>query len=290
MDISIAYPGPPCEVPGFDPDEDVLVIALPDALLATSDPRLGLHHDRAAGRLDLSVMLTPDAPPMMIHLPGLATLPGDAVVLLSLSDSDALGPALGPAIGPAPASVESPAPADTPVASPALAGTTAAVLTGKGLYPPDDALGNGPSSEPTRQRFAPHHDWRRDGPPPERFFNLSHPDSQLSVTLPPEAEGPVHAIRFTETSGTAGSRDTHSSIVLVQSPPDSPRLSPAALTARFATSLGSADFRAIAWIWLGNEGHYTDPATGTRRPFGRINQNPTLSINGPIAGSVEIRR
>ncbi|WP_306004993.1 hypothetical protein [Aquicoccus porphyridii] len=273
MDISLAYPGPPCEVPGFDPDEDVLVIALPDALLATSAPWLSLHHDHAANRLDLTVSLAADAPPLVIHLPGLVTLPSDAVVLLSLSDSRTLGPEPAPAAHPAPAN------------------TTAAVLTGEGLYPPEEAPGSArPSSPPTRHRFAPRHDWRRDGPPPECFFDLSHPDSELLITLPPATQGPVHAIRFNETTASAGSSDTHGSIVLIQSPPGSPPLSPAALTARFATSLGAPDFRAIAWIWLGNEGHFTDPASGERRAFGRINHNPTLAITGPIAGSVEIRR
>lgn len=268
MDISFEYPGSPVEVPGFAPDEDLLIIALNDALLEMTAPRLDLYHNRTADRLELSVSLEPGAPQLLIHLPGLSALRSEAVVLLSLSDSEALGP----------------------VADPGCPTTNAAALTGEGLYPPEEASRNGSSSEPSRLRFALHHDWRRDGPPSERFFDLSDPDSQLEISLPPTSYGPVHAIRFIETTATGDSTETHSSIVLVQSPPGNQPLSPAALTAKFATSLGTPDFRAIAWIWLGNEGHFTNPETREWQAFGRINKNPALSLTGPIAGSVEICR
>ncbi len=270
MDFSIAYPESPCEMPGFDPDEDMLVIALPDALLDRSTPQLSQHHNEAANRIELSLSVMPNAPPLLIHLPGLSKLPSDAVVLLSLSDSKTLTP--------------------PPVPHTAPAAITVGALKGEGLYPPASASGDRSPSEPVRHCFAPCHDWRRDGPPPERFFDLSHPDSRISIKLPPTTQGPVHAIRFIETTETAGSSDTHSSIVLVQSPPGSPPLSPGAITAKFATSLGAPDFRAIAWIWLGNEGYFTDLESGARHEFGEINHNPSLALTGPIAGSVEIRR
>jgi hypothetical protein len=151
------------------------------------------------------------------------------------------------------------------------------------------------------------HDWYRNGPPAERFFDLSDPGSELDIRLDTENGGPVYAIRLTERGGGARPAprrpgpaddvlstdpiaDIHRSIILAQTSPGTPVLSSGLLAQWFASRLGGPDFRVIAWIWLGNEGQYPDPATGRTRRFGHINRSPRLAIHGPLAASIAIDR
>ncbi|WP_137699825.1 hypothetical protein [Marimonas lutisalis] len=259
-----ALPGRSCEVRDFDPDDDILVIALPDTVLARAEPRLVLHRHPALDCFDVTVITTRTGPRYHLRLPGVRHVTADAVAIISLTDGDSL--------------MHGRQSEDT------------ATPTGNGLYPSTRMPAGDATQDPADMVFDYTHDWRHDGPPPERFFDLSHPGSSLTLRLAPVSGGPIYAVRFNEKSGTNGSRDLHASIVLVQTPPGSDPLTSGELARRFASSLGAPDFRAIAWIWLGNGGYYTDPETGKRHTFGHINDSPALSISGAIAGSVEIDR
>ncbi|MDU8927288.1 hypothetical protein RXV86_07820 [Alisedimentitalea sp. MJ-SS2] len=274
----LVSPGIPCVVVDFDPATDVLLIALPEDQGGGLDHTLDLHRD--AARDIMAVTLTHQASKsrFLIHLPGVARLDSSAIAVLSLSDAAAIAPF---------AKLHD-----------------SATLTGEGLYPPDTAGSSSPDNSPLQHTLDHHHDWHRGGPPPERFFDMSNARSELAVQLGPSGDGAglIYAIELNETTAPAlapkgtgdttglGSTDRHRSIILAETAPSTPHLSNELLTQWFAARLGSTEFRAIAWIWLGNEGHYTDPDTGKRVMFGAINTSPLLSIKGPLAGSIAINR
>jgi hypothetical protein len=258
-----------CEIPGFDPKDDILVVALPE------DADGGLDHAVSFRRLRTH----PGKPPVLemglthfasgakfrIRLPGVVRLPSAAIAVLSLSDARNLNPSSRP--------------------------DDSATLTGEGLYPSRSRAKTAAAETPRKMALVHAHNWHIDGPPSERFFDLSNPESELSITLREDTGGPIYAIRLSETrKEDKGAGDVHRSIVLAQTAPGTPALSSGLLAQWVSDRLGSPDFRAIAWVWLGSEGHYTDPATGRHTPFGRINQSPQLAIHGKITGSIAIER
>ena len=258
-----------CEVPGFDPREDVLVVALPEDAGGGLDHALSFRRLAAYGRKRpvLEVELTHHASGsrFRIRLPGLSRLSPASVAVLSLEDAGQLA-AL-------------------------TAAADSATLTGEGLYPPHPGKIPAAPGQARKMTFVHRHGWHLEGPPAERFFDLSNPASELTVTLEDDTGGPIYAIRLTENrQGDTGSADRHRSIVLAQTAPGTPPLSTGLLAEWFARRLGSDRFRAIAWIWLGNEGYYTDPDSQESRSFGAINRNPLLAINGKLTGSIAIER
>lgn len=298
-------PETPCVIPDFDPDADVLIVALPGDRGDTLDHSLAFRPDRTRGALDVVLTHAASGARFLIRLPGLTHLDPSAIAVMSLADAERL------ALPGAPSGAARPEPA------PQREDT--ATLTGEGLYPREVRHGG---KGPRKMRFTHAHNWYRDGPPAERFFDLSHPESELRVTLREGTGGPIYAIRLTErrigghdrrasrgddlgddrgdnlgdNRGAAGrpvpprAVEIHRSIILAQTAPGTPHLSTGLLAQWFATRLGTKDFRVIAWIWLGSAGYRTDPATGQRQPFGAINRNPGLAIVGPLAGSIAITR
>lgn len=262
-------PDTPCVVSGFDPDEDILIVALPAEAAEDLGHRLAFRHDRRRDFLELTVTHAASGSRFLVHLPGVRRLDPAAIAVVSLDEAEALPPPTRSERG--------------------------AALTGSGTYP--RALARGVAG-PRKMSFVHRHNWYRAGPPAERFFDLSDPGSELDIRLDTENGGAVYAIRLTENArpilpdgGSAGkSSDIHRSIVLVQTSPRTPILTPGVLAQWFATRLGSDDFRAIAWIWLGNKGHYVDPETRRIHRFGSINEDPIFAIHGPLAGSVAIER
>jgi hypothetical protein len=259
----IATAETPLCIPGFDPATDMLLIALPDEAALAGDHRLDLRHLPDRDLFEVVLTLRPGRQRLILLLPGVRALDGDAVVLITPDVAEAIAPTARFA--------------DT------------ATLTGNGLYPVGGAAAVRQGA-PSRMRFTHRHDWHRDGPPCEQFFDLSDPASELSVNLDDSGGGPIYAVRFTEQAGHGAVTDTHNSIILVQTAPGTPRLTPGALTQWFATRLGTPDMRAIAWIWLGNEGSWPDADTGAPHRFGFVNRTPALSLTGPITASVEITR
>lgn len=264
----------PCVIPDFDPEDDVLVIALPEDAGADLDHVLDIARDEAGEACDVTLTLERTGARFLIRLPGVAALDPSAIAVLSLEDAERLRPQGSPA-----------ARRRLPRHDPKL-------LTGHGVHcagPWTGGSGAG-NGRPRKMAFVHRHDWAADGPPSERFFDLSNPASELSVTLDEGSGGPVYTIQFTEEAGNGQTRDSYRSILLAQTAPGSPVLRQAELTRWFATRLGTADFRIIAWIYLGNAGSYRDSATGKLHRFGAINDSPRLAIHGPIAGSAAIRR
>ena len=260
----------PCVVADFDPREDMLVVALPGDAAGGLDHTLGFRHDRARNFLEVALTHRASKARFLVRLPGLSHLDPSVIAVISLSEADTLLP------------------------------STPAPLTGDGLYPVSPSR---PGTAPRKFAFVHRHDWYRDGPPPERFFDLSDPASEIDLRLDPDSSGPIYAIRLTETAASPrrgppgrfapprpAAAETFRSIVLAQTAPGTPPLSTGLLAQWFANRLGTPEFRAIAWIWLGSEGHYTDPDTGKRHRFGAINTSPNLAIHGPIAGSIAIDR
>ncbi len=258
-----------CEIPGFDPLEDMLVIALPEDRDGGLDHALSFR--RIAARpgaqptLEVGLTHTASGAKFRVQLPGVTQLSPDAIAVLSLSDAGYITLPPRPKKG--------------------------ATLSDQRRSPPETSLGTAKKGAARKLAFVHGHNWHFDGPPSERFFDLSNPASELSVTLHEETGGPIYAIRLTETRrDNPDSTDIHRSIILAQTAPGTPRLKSSLLGQWAVNRLGSVRFRAIARIWLGNEGHTTDPATGQRTPFGQINRNPQLAIHGSIAGSVAIKR
>lgn len=266
-----------CEIPGFNPQEDMLVIALPE------DQNGGLDHALSFRRiparpdkqptLEIGLKHIASGAEFRVHLPGVTDLSPDDIAVLSLCDADQLTPPPPP--------------------------ESAVTLSGEGLYPSETLAGSltraptGADSQiaPRKRAFAHNHNWHLDGPPTVRFFDLSNPDSELSVTLSDDTGGPIYAIRLTDTQrGDADRPEIHRSIVLAQTAPGTPLLTSSLLGQWAINRLGSVRFRAIAWIWLGRESHTTDPATGARTPSGQINRSPQLAIHGRVAGSIAIKR
>lgn len=258
-----------CVIPGFDPLEDVLVIALPEDRDGGLDHALSFRRiaARPGAQPALEVGLTHKASGarFRVRLPGVTRLPADAIAVLTLSDA---GQLVRPRLG-----------------------QDGAMLTGERLHPATRSMAAGKPGAARKLAFVHRHSWHLDGPPSERFFDLSNPASELTITLKDDTGGAIYAIRLTETgSAEPGSADRHCSIVLAQTAPGTPQLTPSLLGQWVENRLGSVRFRAIAWIWLGNKGHYTDPDSGTPRTFGQINDSPQLTIHGKIAGSIAIDR
>ena len=253
----------PCVIAGFDPVEDILVIALPEDADGGLDHELDFRRDPSRDFLEVVLSHTASAARFIIRLPGVAQLDPSAIAVLSLAGAEQL-------------------------ARPSRPDDTA-TLTGDGIYPPPPAH---PAAAPGAMTFVHRHSWYRDGPPNEQFFDLSDPKSELTIQLETNTGGPIYAIRLTEKSGRADgdAYDQQHSIILAQTAPGTPKLSAGVLAQWFATRLGSREFRVVAWVWLGNQGHYTDTATGHQRRFGRVNLDPLLAIKGQIAGSIAIER
>ena len=173
-----------------------------------------------------------------------------------------------------------------------------ATLTGAGLYHQTATASPTPSSraeKPPRQ-IVLDHDWHKNGPPEELFFDLSSPHSALSVAIAPISpensrdHGHYYAIRFLEERAAPDSFDRQASVVIIQTAPGLPRLTPPQVARLFPDRLGNRALRAVAWIWLGNKGRYRDPQTGGWRSFGAINHKPRLRLSGPITFEMELRR
>lgn len=259
----------PCVIPDFDPVEDMLVIALPESKApgpggVDLDHALSIRYIPRANLTEVELTLAEERARFIIRLPKVRQLPPGNIAVLSLEDARRL------------------------TVKPKL--HTTATLTGHGLYPPETGNGFGAGGQPRKFAYTYKHDWAADGPPSERFFDLSNPRSELSLRIGDVAAGSVYAIQFIENAGTGEAIDTYRSILICQTAPGVPRLKPAKLTQWFATHLGSDRFRVIAWIYLGNEGSYRDPETGKLHRFGHINDSPRLALQGPIAGSVAITR
>jgi len=256
-------PETPCVIADFDPGDDMLVIALPEDKDGGLDHSIRFRRDRPGGFLEVALTHKASNARFIVQLPGLARLDPSAIAVVSLDGSETRLP---------------PPPEELAVPP-----------SGK-TFCPREKLPK--SNGPRKLAFVHRHNWHRDGPPDERFFDLSNPASELDVRLDPVGGGPIYAIRLTETASKPGQEtvDKHRSIILAQTSPNTPPLSNGILKQWIASRLGSSDFRIIARIWLGNEGHYTDPATGERRHFGAINDNPLLAIRGPLAGSIAVER
>lgn len=277
MSNILVSPETPQVLTGFDPAEDMLIFALPEDPEGGLDHRLAIRRHPARDLTEVALTHIASGARFVVRLPGVRQLDPASVAVLPLAAVERLTLPRDPADN--------------------------ATLTGPGRYPADQVrTGKGPRKMALLHR----HNWYRDGPPAERFFDLSDPGSELDIRLDTENGGPVYAIRLTERSGQAPtprevshSGDTlssglaaevHRSIVLVQTSPGTPLLSSALLAQWFTSHLGGPDFRVIAWVWLGNEGQYPDPATGRTRRFGHINRNPLLAIHGPLAASIAIDR
>lgn len=273
------------ELDGFDPAREVIVIAVARADGITGDltQRLSLGYDAAVDVTRLDVQITAaDAPGqplgVAIRLPGRPAIPADAVRLIEVDDPGrhraARSAAPLPATSPPEPESEPEAEAD-PATTPEHRARISAAA--------------GQNITPNGSKLDYRHDWAADGPPPEKFFDLSDPSRSLSVTLA-QRGGAVYAVRLIETRREAGGSETHHSIILAHAAPEAPPLDAGQLTHWVARRLGTKWFRAIAWIWLGSDGTVHDPQTGEHVHYGEINDSPALSIRGPIAGSVEIKR
>ncbi|MDQ2090181.1 hypothetical protein [Marimonas arenosa] len=265
MSHVLVPPDTPCLVPGFDPAEDILAIALPADRDGGLDHHLAIRRNKRRGFLEVALTHTASGARFLVRMPGLDRLDPSCVAVISLDDAELLAPKAR------------------------TAGETRSSV--------DEAERGGPGRGPRKMAFHHRHDWYRDGPPAERYFDLSNPESELDIHLDTENGGSVYAIRLTEKMQPrhpGGQKnlvaDTQRSIVLVQASPGTPLLSSSVLAQWFTTRLGSDRFRVIARIWLGNERQYVDADTGTRRRVGRINDSPALAIRGPLAGSVAIER
>lgn len=250
-------------IPNFDRNSDILVFALPEDPLGGIDHKIRFRRDAARKFLEVALTHSASGARFLVRLPGLKRLDPSAIAVLSLTDADHLPPA--------------PSAKDR------------AALAGKDTVASDMAR---KASGPQRMAFVHRHNWYRSGPPPERFFDLSDPASELDMRLDAETGGPIYAIRLTErtTKGEKSASETQRWIILAQTAPGTPHLTSGLLTQWFGTRLGGSDFRVIARIWLGSEGHDTDPETGQTRLVGKINKDPALAIHGQLAGSVAIDR
>ena len=251
----------------------MLIVALPEDAGGGLDHALSFRRNRRRDFLELALDHHASGRTFLIRLPGLKKLDPSAIAVMSLDEAERLAP-------------PRPAPAAPPQRRAAPA-----TLTGEGLYPTMAQPGpGGHKSRPRKMVFTHAHNWYREGPPIERFFDMSNPESELAVTLQPGTGGAIYAIRLNETTGNGETSDLHRSIILAQTAPGTPHLNTGLLAQWVGARLGTESFRAIAWIWLGNEGHYTDAKTGKRRAFGSINDSPALAIHGQIAGSIANER
>ncbi|MDQ2095076.1 hypothetical protein [Rhodalgimonas zhirmunskyi] len=254
----------PCIVPDFDPGEDMLVIALPDSDGCGLDHTLSIHYKPRADLVEVTLTLLHQDAKFIIRLPQVRQLDPNSIAFLSLEDARRL-----------------------PIA-PRLHDT--ATLTGHGLYPSEFRNEFGSNGRARKFAVTYKHVWTIDGAPQERFFDLSHPESELVYRISDTTDGAVYVIRFTEEAGTGEATDTYRSILICQTAPHVPHLKPSELTRWFASRLGSDLFRVVGWVYLGNEGQFLAPETGKLHRFGRINQSPRLALHGPIAGSIAISR
>jgi hypothetical protein len=271
-------PEKPCVVPNFNPAEDMLIFALPGKATGPDD---GLDHslafapDMQRRRLEVALTHHDSGARFLAHLPGVTELESDSIAVISLEDAEHLAP-----VRPQPKR----APKRQPKRVPA---------------PASDIHKAGPH----KLAFIHRHIWHTDGPPPGRIFDLTNPESELAITLNEGTGGPIYAIRLTEKGGRSqaklgklaeppahGTIETHAAIVIAQTAPGTPHLKTGLLAQWVTTRLGSQQFRPLAWIYLGNTGHVTDPATGAKRPFSTVNDSPALAIHGPIAGSIAVTR
>lgn len=249
----------PRAIPHFDPAEDMLIFALPEDNDGGLDHEITFRHLRSRSRktpaLEVSLKHSASGAQFRVRLPGVTKIAPDGIAVMSLSDADALD-ALSRA---APAH---PKPRSRP----------------KQVIDP---------TKPQKLAFVHGHSWHADGPPSARVFDMSHPDSELSITLQDGTGGPIYVIRVTEARILKnGTSHVSGSILLAQTKPGTPQLSRSLLPQWVEMRLGSDDFRIIAHIDLGHETLSPDHA----KPIGHINDSPLLSIHGDIAGSVEIER
>ena len=257
-----------CEIPGFDPQEDILLIALPEDSDGGLDHALSFRRlkPRAGMHPSLEVGLTHHASgtQFRVRLPGLSRLSPNAIAVLSQSDAAEL-----------------------------TALSHANDTVSNKTHQPKPQLQQVPADDgPRKLAFVHGHNWHIDGPPPVRSFDLSHPQSEISITLHDDTGGPIYAIRLTEThkGEVEGTDRQEHSIVLAQCAPGTPLLKPTLLGQWVENRLGSIRFRPICQISLGSEGHSVNPDTGEPEAFGQVNRDPHLAIHGHLAGSVAVER
>lgn len=246
-----------CELPGFDPVDDILVVALPEDADGGLDHAISFRHLRSRSRntraLEVTLKHAASGSDFRIRLPGVTQLSPESIAVLSLADADTL--------------------ANIP-------GAVAPLSTN----PPKAPSPMDPNA-PQKRAFVHGHSWHTDGPPPTRSFDLSNPESELSVTLKDGTGGPIYAIRQTESyTARNGARSRQCAILLAQTKPGTPHLNAGLLAQWVGTRLGGPDFRTVAHIDLGRE----SSAPGQKTPTGKINESPQLAIHGQIAGSIAI--
>ncbi|UYV37984.1 hypothetical protein N4R57_02425 [Rhodobacteraceae bacterium D3-12] len=257
-----------CEIPGFDPADDILVVALPEDDDGGLDHALSFRQLRSRSRktpaLEVALSHTASGTDFRIRLPGVTQLSPDSIAVLSLTDADTLANFPDPADAP-----------DTPDATQAPAAAPRAAQAPSPMDP----------NTPRKYAFVHDHSWHVDGPPATRSFDLSHPDSEIDVTLKEGTGGPIYAIRQTETyTARSGARSRQCAILLAQTKPGTPHLNAGILGQWVASRLGGPDFRTVAQIDLGRESF----APGQDTPTGKINESPNVAIHGTIAGSIAV--